>query len=602
LTDPALDSRRHFTQTETTYAWLRQGGVCPECQRKLDRDLFEGDHIMPWSLGGPTTLDNLQALCRACNLKKGNKESTQVSPEPVPVAISTSALRPWAVEALEVVAAATEPVLIEACPGAGKTRFALEAAARMIASDEVNRVLIVVPSRRLVEQWVDAASGKEGGASIPLAPATWRHPQPLPIGTCGGVITYQSLFAQTTWWSAFAAEPGYRVLVIFDEIHHAGTESGWGMTSQEAFAQWAARILCLTGTAFRTKDPMVFVRTREVGPLERHSVADYTYTYGKALEDGVCRPIVFEHVGGTATFQTPDGSINTVSTDDDLNSRGESYRLRTLLTAGGGHLAEMLDLGDQRLARLRATGDPDAAGLVVCIDIDHAESVADAMTERTGVRPVVVCSRLNNPDDPAPAAALEKFTDGTAPWIVAVKMVSEGVDIRRLRVLVYATNTLAELSFRQIAGRIVRVDPANDEDYGVMILPVDERLGVMADRIKAEAPVDLVSPLFETDLKPHPTAIEGGGPEGSFVPLGSTGELDYVTSTDGRRVSAELMAIAEIHVGMTGSPVPPFEIAMAAQGDPAVEAALRKRVQGYLLANQPDGTAEGFGDSEWTNS
>jgi hypothetical protein len=134
-----------------------------------------------------------------------------------------------------------------------------------------------------------------------------------------------------------------------------------------------------------------------------------------------------------------------------------------------------------------------------------------------------------------------------------------------------------------------------------MILPVDERLGVMADRIKAEAPVDLVSPLFETDLKPHATPIEGGGPEGSFVPLGSTGELDYVTSTDGRRVSAELMAIAEIHVAMTGSPVPPFEIAMAAQGDPAVEAALRKRAQGYLLANQPDGTAEGFGDSEWTN-
>jgi superfamily II DNA or RNA helicase len=492
-------------------------------------------------------------------------------------------MRSWALTALEIVAAAAEPVLIEACPGAGKTRFALEATARMIKSGEINRVLVVVPSRRLVEQWVDAAQGNGGGPSIPLAPTTWRHPEPLPEGACGGVITYQSLFAQTTWWAAFAAEPGYRALVIFDEIHHAGTESGWGMTSQEAFAQWAARILCLTGTAFRTKDPMAFVRTREVGPLDRRSVADFTYTYGQALEDRVCRPIFFEHVGGTATFQVPDGSIHTVATDEDLNSRGESYRLRTLLTPGGGHLAEMLDLGDKHLARLRAAGDRDAAGLVVCIDIDHAEAVADLLTQRTGVRPVVVCSRLNNPDDPAPAAALEKFTNDTTPWIVAVKMVSEGVDIRRLRVLVYATNVLAELSFRQIAGRIVRIDPENESDYGVMVLPVDERLGAMADRITFEAPVHLESSIVELDPGWRSTPIDGGVRVGSFVPLGSTGELDYVTNQDGRRVSAELMAIAETYVAATGSPVPPFEVAMAAQGDPEIERALRNSVENDSL-------------------
>jgi superfamily II DNA or RNA helicase len=403
-------------------------------------------------------------------------------------------LREWAAEALEVVTSTAEPVLIEACPGAGKTRFALEAAARMIMAGEINRVLVVVPSRRLVEQWVEAATGVGGGASIPLAPATWRHPQPLPVATCGGVITYQSLFAQPNWWAAFAAEPGYRALVIFDEIHHAGSESGWGITSQEAFAHWAARILCLTGTAFRTKDPMAFVRTTQVGPVERRSVADYTYSFGDALLEGVCRPVFFEHVGGTATFQVPDGTTHTVSTDDDLNARGESYRLRTLLDPKGGHLREMIDVADTRLARLRATGDADAAGLIVCMDCDHADAVAGVLTERTGVRPVVVCSRLNNPDDAAPAAALETFNHGTDPWIVAVKMVSEGVDIRRLRVLVYATNVLAELSFRQITGRIVRDDPGNAEEYGVMILPVDDRLGVMAARITDEAPVGLTAP------------------------------------------------------------------------------------------------------------
>lgn len=282
-----LDPRRHFTQTETTFAWLRQGGVCPDCDRRLDRDLFDGDHIIPWSKGGRTTLDNLEALCRPCNGRKGNRLAPREKPPRVSVSLSSAQLRQWAVDALEVVAATTEPVLIEACPGAGKTRFALECAARMIEAGEINRVLVVVPSRRLVEQWVEAATGVSGGASLPLAPPTWRHPQPMPVGACGGVITYQSLFAQPNWWATFAAEPGYRALIVFDEIHHAGSESGWGITSQEAFARWAVRIICLTGTAFRTKDPMAFVRTVQVGPVERRSVADYRYSYGVALRDGV---------------------------------------------------------------------------------------------------------------------------------------------------------------------------------------------------------------------------------------------------------------------------------------------------------------------------
>ena len=49
-----------------------------------------------------------------------------------------------------------------------------------------------------------------------------------------------------------------------------------------------------------------------------------------------------------------------------------------------------------------------------------------------------------------------RFADGDAPWIVAVRMVSEGVDIPRLRVGVYATNTVTELFFRQAVGRLVR--------------------------------------------------------------------------------------------------------------------------------------------------
>lgn len=96
-----------------------------------------------------------------------------------------------------------------------------------------------------------------------------------------------------------------------------------GIAAQQAFMASAARILSLSGTAFRSRDPIVFIETRS-----GRSVANDTYSYGEALADGVCRPLKFAAIGGTATLQAPGGSIETVSFDDDLNEQGESYRLR----------------------------------------------------------------------------------------------------------------------------------------------------------------------------------------------------------------------------------------------------------------------------------
>lgn len=557
-------TRRYFTPAEVTAAWLRQGRKCLECSREIPRDLIEGDHIVAWSAGGRTTLDNLQGLCVACNRRKGNRPGPLIQrPAPI-VAISTTPLRDWQLEALAVVSTFKEPLLIEACPGSGKTRFALEAAARMIQAGDVNRVLIVAPTVRLVEQWVQAAERPDGSASVPLAPAGWRPTQPLYSRWCGAAFTYQSLFAQTTMFAALAAEPGYRTLVVFDEIHHAGTSSGWGIVAQEAFARSAERIISLSGTPFRTKDPIAFVHT-----IDGRSVPDYSYSYGAALDDEVCRPVHFVQVGGSTTFVVPSGEEHVVTFADDLNDRGESYRLRTALAADGGHVATMVDIGEDVLYQLRRAGDENAAGLIVCMDCDHADAVAEVLARRVGVRPVVACSRLYNPDDPAPGPAIEAFTDGTDPWIVAVRMVSEGVDIRRLRVIVYATNVVAELGFRQIIGRVVRVDGTNgDRDYGVVVLPADPRLIEIAERIHADSPVRIPAPLVIEDPGTRSTVlIEWEETYGAFAPISSTGDIDIIVDTAGRRAEAALVAAAQRYVAATGSPIPPFELALAASAD-----------------------------------
>ena len=174
---------------------------------------------------------------------------------------------------------------------------------------------------------------------------------------------------------------------------------------------------------------------------------------------------------------------------------------------------------------------------MVCIDCDHADAVARILHQMTGVRPTVACSRLNDPDDPSPRPAIDAFDKSTSPWIVSVRMISEGVDIRRLRVLIYATNTATELGFRQITGRVVRTDNKNGgEDYGTVIMPADPRFLDMAQRLLAEVPQAQRQPLVICDPRDGSTSIRGHSGDAGFTPLASTGELAMVTDT--RAISA----------------------------------------------------------------
>ena len=64
---------RAFSDAMKTEAFERQGGICPLCKETFEIDNMDGDHIDPWSEGGPTTSDNCQMLCKPCNRRKGAK-------------------------------------------------------------------------------------------------------------------------------------------------------------------------------------------------------------------------------------------------------------------------------------------------------------------------------------------------------------------------------------------------------------------------------------------------------------------------------------------------------------------------------------------------
>jgi superfamily II DNA or RNA helicase len=373
-------------------------------------------------------------------------------------------LRSWQHAALDRFTSCDGPdFLAVATPGAGKTRFALAAALHDLAVHGRRRVLVVAPTQHLKLQWARAAAA----FGLHLDPAWSSRGGGLPADMHGVVLTYQQL-AGSAGALARLAEGAF---VVFDEVHHAGDDRTWGDAVREAFAS-AGRRLALSGTPFRSDaTPIPFVRYEhgEARP-------DSEYGYAEALRDGVVRPIYFPRIDGQMEWSAPDGALRSHTFADELDHAAANQRLRTALSLDGEWLPAVLADAHERLSVARED-DPNAGGLVIAMDQEHARGIARLLRERHGVRPVIATS-----DDPSASAGIAAFTTSAAPWLVTVRMVSEGVDIPRLRVGVFATNTTTELFFRQAVGRLVRRTPGAAQAASLCI-PDDPRLRAWSARL-----------------------------------------------------------------------------------------------------------------------
>ncbi|GEP35344.1 hypothetical protein NSZ01_31120 [Nocardioides szechwanensis] len=450
-------------------------------------------------------------------------------------------LRAWQTAAMrDYVERSPRDFLAVATPGAGKTTFALSVAAELLGRRVVDRIIVVAPTEHLKLQWAEAAAR----AGVPIDPAYSAGKGKISSDYLGVAVTYAGVAVNPL--AMRIRTERFKTVVILDEVHHAGDALSWGEGVREAFEP-AARRLALTGTPFRSDiNPIPFV-TYAPGPdgVPR-SVADYSYGYAQALADHVVRPVLFMAYSGEMTWRTRAGDEIAARLGEPLTKDLTSQALRTALDPSGSWIPSVLEAADRRLSEVRRHV-PDAGGLVIATDQDSARAYAKVLRRISGEPPVVVLS-----DEKAASKKIAGFATSEARWMVAVRMVSEGVDVPRLAVGVYATTTSTPLFFAQAVGRFVRAR-SRGESASVFVPSVPALLGfasemeverdhVLGRKVSDEG--DLFAAEKELLAQAEAGDTEAGDEGLPFEALGSEARFDRVLYDGG-----EFGHAGEVHVG-----------------------------------------------------
>lgn len=412
----------------------------------------------------------------------------------------------------------SESFLAVATPGAGKTTFALRIAAELFADKTVEAVTVVTPTEHLKKQWSLAAAS----VGIQLD-ASFRNADVHSSRDFHGVVL---TYAQVGMAPAVHRRRtlARRTLVILDEIHHAGDSRSWGDGVKAAFEP-AVRRLMLTGTPFRSDDnPIPFVEYERGPDGLLKSRSDSSYGYYEALRDGVVRPVIFLAYSGETRWRTSAGEELAARLGEPMTPELIAQAWRTALDPAGEWMPQVLRAADARLSVLRGGGMSDAGGLVIASDQQSARAYAKLLAEITGEKAVVVLS-----DDVGASGRIATFAVGAQRWMVAVRMVSEGVDIPRLAVGVYATSASTPLFFAQAIGRFVRARRPG-ETASVFLPSVGQLLELASDmEVERDHVLGEVSGFDDEALeRARRSEAASDALEPRFEALSATAELDQV--------------------------------------------------------------------------
>lgn len=547
MSEVEKDIRRLFSSSQAAEllaaaGYKCQGDDCP------DRDLshgqgFECHHDKRHADGGATSIYNGRVLCLSCHRK------TFAGVQDPDVGLVRSVCetnREWqnaAVARWIEVTPAQRLFVLEAAPGAGKTRFAACVSRIELDSDssEITHVIIVVPWKPILTSMKEAIGSlrldvREGFHYSRKMGVLQRPPDgDVTLDTYAGICNQDTVDVLRSWKQS----SGFRFLLVLDEIHHTNTVSGkWGPFASE-IASLADKVLVMSGTYFRSDNRMIeFLKYDPEGDPNGRPVRDYQITYSECVAERYVRQVAFRWC---------DAELEIAKRGEDrvrkrmlsaINSSSHkqlSVAKREVLNADGIHVEWMINEAWFELRKMR-TRWPDAACLVVCQpggqgDSEAEERAVHRIEKRiqalTGQTPVVVTS-----GDATSHGKLSHFRGDNSPFLCAIRMVSEGVDIPRVRMILFISYTDSEMLFRQIVGRSLRyISCAEDDSVGALvILPKFPMMVGFAERFEMEADEG------KLNMKPLPQLNAGGESPSTCRQCGKTPCLCYVV------IGSELVA------------------------------------------------------------
>lgn len=356
----------------------------------------------------------------------------------------------------------------QATPGAGKTVLAATIASKLLEEDLVDLVLCFSPS-------LTVSDGIKKTFSKILS-CTFNGG----LGSVGQSLTYQSIqFLSDDFWKALR---NHRVFVVFDEIHHcSGSEienaNVWGQQVLTKVQELATYTLAMSGTPWRSDSlPIVMA---EYNTPDGQLLVDYQYTLKQAIADNVCRSPKLVLVDNEHLSVTSDEKVESFSSIlEMLKQTKVSYQS---IIHNREAMEYLIDLGCKKLAEIRQCS-PKAGGLVVASSVYHAQTIKKMLCEKYSQTVSIVTYRHEEPLD-----EIERYRRGNTQWIVSVGMISEGTDIPRLQVCCHMSSVKTELYFRQVLGRILRVNDSMNQQAWLLTFAEQSLIG-FAERIEQDIP------------------------------------------------------------------------------------------------------------------
>ncbi|WP_418113714.1 DEAD/DEAH box helicase family protein [Vibrio scophthalmi] len=381
-------------------------------------------------------------------------------------------LRKWQVEcsekALQKFKSNQSHFFCQATPGAGKTALAATVASRLLHDDMVDLVLCFSPS-------LTVSDGIKRTFAETLN-CTFNGG----LGSIGQSLTYQSIqFLNDEFWKALR---NHRVFVVFDEIHHcSGSDlenaNVWGQQVLTKIQGLATYTLAMSGTPWRS-DSLPIVMSEYSDP-EGQILVDYQYTLKQAIADKVCRLPKLVLVDNEHLSVTRDEKIESFSSIlEMLKQTKTSYQS---VIHNQQAMEYLLGLGCKKLAELRSQS-PKAGGIVVASSVQHAQSIKKILSQKYFQTVSIVTYRHEEP-----LAEIERYRQSDDQWIVSVGMISEGTDIPRLQVCCHMSSVKTELYFRQVLGRILRVNDTINQQAWLFTF-AEQSLIEFSERIEQDIP------------------------------------------------------------------------------------------------------------------